>query len=117
MSSKYLSSMKSFKEIIKEARLQKGLLAREVATHLGIDQAIISKFESGSRKPSREQVQELANLFSIPEKKLVLAWLTEKIVYDLQEDEYGLEALKLAEDVVAYQTKAINIYYLKSLYQ
>jgi transcriptional regulator with XRE-family HTH domain len=34
----------------------------EVAQLLGIDQALISKFESGTRKPTREQVVKLATL-------------------------------------------------------
>ena len=49
------------KALLKNAREQKGLKTREVAQLLGIDQALISKFESGSRKPTREQVIKLAN--------------------------------------------------------
>jgi ribosome-binding protein aMBF1 (putative translation factor) len=40
------------------AREQKGSKP-EVAQLLGIDQALISKFESGTRKPTREQVVKL----------------------------------------------------------
>ena len=42
------------KTLLKNAREQKGLKTREVAQLLGIDQALISKFESGTRKPTRE---------------------------------------------------------------
>ena len=44
------------KMLLKNARELKGLKTREVAQLLGIDQALISKFESGTRKPTRDQV-------------------------------------------------------------
>ena len=44
--------MKFLKHILKEARTGKGLLTREVAHLLGIDQALVSKFENGS-SPTR----------------------------------------------------------------
>ena len=48
------------KNLLREAREKKGLKTREVAQLLGIDQALISKFESGSRKPTKDQVIKLA---------------------------------------------------------
>ena len=47
------------KNLLKEAREIKGFKTREVAQLLGIDQALISKFESGSRKPTKDQVIKL----------------------------------------------------------
>jgi transcriptional regulator with XRE-family HTH domain len=44
--------------LLKEAREQK-LKTREVAQLVGIDQALISKFESGIRRPTKEQVIKL----------------------------------------------------------
>jgi transcriptional regulator with XRE-family HTH domain len=48
-----------------------------VAQLLGIDQALISKFESGTRKPTREQVVKLATL-DIDLETIMVAWLKEK---------------------------------------
>ena len=53
------------KTLLKNARAQKGLKTREVAQLLKIDQALISKFESGTRNPTREQVIKLASLLEI----------------------------------------------------
>jgi transcriptional regulator with XRE-family HTH domain len=47
----------------------------EVAQLLGIDQALISKFESGTRKPTREQVVKLATLLDIDLETIMVAWL------------------------------------------
>src|SRR5882757_9316463 len=97
--------MKYLNQILKEGRITKGLLSREVATILDIDQALISKFENGSRKPTRKQIIQFSEIYDISEKELLVPWLTEKIVYELQEEEYGAEALTLAEDIVLYHTK------------
>jgi transcriptional regulator with XRE-family HTH domain len=45
--------MKSFGEIIKTERENKGLILRKVASALDIDQAIVSKFQRGDRIPSK----------------------------------------------------------------
>jgi transcriptional regulator with XRE-family HTH domain len=49
-----------------------------VAQLLGIDQALISKFESGTRKPTREQVVKLITLLDIDLETIMVAWLKEK---------------------------------------
>ncbi len=97
--------MKLLKDILKEARTGRGLLTREAANLSGIDQALISKFENGNRKPNRKQILKIAEVYTIAEKKLLIPWLSEKIVTELQEEEYGAEALQLAEDIVLYQLK------------
>jgi Fic family protein len=97
--------MKFLNEIIKEGRTSKGLLVREVAYKLNIDQALASKFEKGTRKPTKEQVIAMASIFGIPEKDLIVPWLSEKINYLLQDEEYGLEAMMVSEGTFNYLTK------------
>jgi Fic family protein/DNA-binding XRE family transcriptional regulator len=94
------------KTLLKNAREQKGLKTREVAQLLGIDQALISKFESGSRKPTREQVIKLASLLEIDLETLMVAWLKEKILYEIGQDEFALKALLVAEEEIRYQSKS-----------
>jgi Fic family protein/plasmid maintenance system antidote protein VapI len=103
--------MKFLKAILKEARTGKGLLTREVAQSLGIDQALISKFENGSRKPTRDQLAKLAEVYAMDEKEILIPWLSEKIAYQLLDEEYGNEALQLAEDIIEYgnQKKKVAI--------
>lgn len=72
------------KTLLKNAREQKGIKTRELANLLGIDQALISKFESGSRKPTREQLVKLSQLLDIDFDTIMTLWIKEKIV-----DEYG----------------------------
>lgn len=101
--------MKFLKTILKDARTTKGLLTREVAHLLGIDQALISKFENGKRTPTRTQLVKLAEIYTVNEKKLLVPWLSEKIANQLQDEEYGIEALTLAEDLVEYGAKKAKI--------
>ena len=93
------------KTLLKNAREQKGLKTREVAQLLGIDQALISKFESGTRKPTKEQVIKLATLLDIDLETIMVAWLKEKILYEIGHNEFALKALLVAEQEIRYQSK------------
>ncbi len=92
------------KTIIKTAREKKGLMLREVSQKLGIDQALVSKFESGTRKPTREQVHKLAEILNIDSNELMVAWLKEKILYEIGDDnDLALKAMIAAEAEIKYK--------------
>ena len=93
------------KTLIKNAREKKGLKTRELAHLLGIDQALISKFESGTRKPTKDQIVKLASLLEIDYETLMVAWLKEKILYEIGQDEFALKALQVAEEEIRYVAK------------
>ncbi len=86
------------KTLLKNAREQKGLKTREVAQLLGIDQALISKFENGFRKPTKDQVIKLASLLGIDFETLMVSWLKEKIIYEIGQDEFALKAMNMARE-------------------
>lgn len=90
------------KNLIKNAREQKGFKTRELAHLMKIDQALISKFENGSRKPTREQVTKLAQILDLDYETLLVSWLKEKILYEIGDDEFALKAMQLAEDEIKY---------------
>lgn len=86
------------KTLLKNAREQKGLKTREVAQLLGIDQALISKFENGSRKPTKDQIIKLASLLEIDFETLMVAWLKEKILYEIGQDNFALKAINMVRE-------------------
>jgi Fic family protein len=88
------------KILLKEAREKKGLKTREVAQLLGIDQALISKFESGSRKPTKEQVIKLASLLEIDLESIMIAWFKEKLLNEIGNDEFALKAMNIIREEV-----------------
>ncbi len=97
--------MNSFGQNIRRIREQKGEPLRVVAYHLGVDQAILSKIENGKRKATRKQVEILADYYNATTKELIIDWLSDKIIYDIEDDEFGIEALKVAEQKVSYLKK------------
>ena len=86
------------KTLLKNAREQKKLKTREVAHELGIDQALISKFENGTRKPTREQITKLASYLAIDFETLMIAWFKEKILYEIGDDDLALKAMMLVRE-------------------
>jgi len=97
--------MDSLGDTIRKLREVKELPLRTVAAFLDIDQAILSKIERGQRKPTREQVVKLAEYFKVKENDLLVAWLSDKLVYELEDEEVALKALQMAEEKVKYITK------------
>ena len=89
------------KILIKNARINKGLKTRELAQLLAIDQALVSKFESGTRKPTRDQVKQLAHFLDIPLEEILPLWIKEKILYEIQDEEFASQALTLVQEEIA----------------
>lgn len=103
------------KTLLKNAREQKGLKTREVAHILNIDQALISKFESGARKPTKDQIIKLSKLLEIDYETLMTTWLKEKILYEIGHEEFALKALLLAEQEIQDNKKIVNTLILNSI--
>jgi Fic family protein/plasmid maintenance system antidote protein VapI len=88
------------KNLLRNAREQKGIKTRELAQLLGIDQALISKYENGSRKPTREQVAKLAQVLDLNYETLMIAWLKEKILYEIGSDDLTLKAMNRVREEI-----------------
>lgn len=97
--------MNSFGDIIRKAREEKGLFLRQVAAEMEIDQAIISKFERGDRKPTKEQVLKFAKFYKLDKEELLVAWLSDKVANDLQDEYLADKVLKAAEQKIKYRKK------------
>ena len=97
--------MKSFGEIIKFKREEKGLFLRQVSALMELDQAIISKIERQERKASREQVVKFAKIYDLDPEELIVSWCSDKVAYELKEEENAELILKVAETKVKYLKK------------
>ena len=78
---------------LRELREKKGLLLREVAAHLEIDTAMISKIERGEKPCKKEHVPKLAKLLNASEKEVTVLWLSETIYPILRNEQYAIDAL------------------------
>jgi transcriptional regulator with XRE-family HTH domain len=97
--------MKTFGAIVKLEREKQKLLLREASAILEIDSAIISKIERGERKPSKKQVTNFADTYKLDLKELLIAWYSDKVVYEIQDASEVETILKVAESKVLYNKK------------
>ena len=96
------SKLKTIGTILRELREAKGLLLREVGAKLSLDPTILSKIERDERMPTKEQVKALADFYKDQKNDVIIAWLSDKLVYEVQEEDLALEAMKVAEEKVKY---------------
>jgi transcriptional regulator with XRE-family HTH domain len=89
-------------QIIKSRRVSLGLLLRQVAAYIDIDQAILSKIEKGERKPTKENIIKLAEILLIDEQELMIQFISDKIAYEILDVEVAEKALKVAEKKIEY---------------
>lgn len=94
--------MRTTGEIIRDQREKKGLLLRHVSSQLDIDTAILSKIERGERKATKQQIIKLAEILEINKETLLVQYLSEKILYEIKDEEFGFQALKVAEKKIKY---------------
>lgn len=70
---------------LREARQERGLLIREAAAELNLDQGLLSKIENGNRVPTEHQLCEFASFYHLNIEKLRIYRYSEKILRILQE--------------------------------
>jgi transcriptional regulator with XRE-family HTH domain len=97
--------MNDFGLKIKALREKRHEPLRIVAFHLNLDQAILSKIENGKKSATREQVLRIAEYFEVSNRDLIVDWLSDKIIYEIKNEQYGYDALKVAEKRVSYLKK------------
>ncbi|MCK5700222.1 MAG: nucleotidyltransferase domain-containing protein [Cyclobacteriaceae bacterium] len=106
--------MENIGQLIRRLREEKGEPLRKVAEYLDIDQAILSKIERGQRKSNKKQIEKLAKYFGADKKEMLVAWLRDRILYEILDEELGEEALKAAEEKIRYlRMPKINMTRLK----
>jgi transcriptional regulator with XRE-family HTH domain len=92
-------------ELLREKREEKGLLLRHVSAELDIDTAILSKIERSDRKATKQQIVKLAEILDLDKEDLLVQYLSEKILYEIKDEELGEKALKVAEQKMKYINK------------
>lgn len=95
-------------EKIRELREAKGLLLRQIAAELEIDPSLLSKIERGDKRPTRDQVIHLSEIFKMKEEDLLVIYLSDKVVYELRNEQFALKAMHVAEKKISYMIKEKN---------
>ena len=94
--------MKNIGDTLRALRESKGLLLREVGAELSLDPTLLSKIERNDRMPTKEQVKALSEFYEDKKNEVVIAWLSDKLVYEVQDEDLGLLAMKVAEKKMEY---------------
>ncbi len=90
-------NQETFGSYIRKLREDNKMPLRKLAAHLDTDQSTLSKIETNQRQPTKEMIPILAKVFKVDIKELKVKYLSEKILYEIQDEEHGLDALKVAE--------------------
>ena len=94
--------METIGSILKAIRDEKGLLLQDVTTVTGINKTLLSRIENDKRLPTREQVYLLCNFYKVNRNEIIVQWLSDKIVYEMQDEDLALAAMQVAEEKVIY---------------
>jgi transcriptional regulator with XRE-family HTH domain len=94
--------METFGELIRYRREEKGLLLRQVASALEIDQALLSKIERGRRNATKQLVIKLSDVLEIDKNELLIQFFSDKIAHELVDIDIGKDTLKVAEQKIDY---------------
>ncbi len=97
-----IMSTETIGEKLRHIREEKELPLRKVAALIDIDVAILSKMERGERRITKEVVLKLADIYDYDADDLLVLFLSDKILYEIQDEDLGIEALKVAEERAKY---------------
>ena len=90
-------------DIIRKLREEKAMPLRKIAALLDIDTSFFSKIERSERKATKEQILKLEEIFEVEKNALMIPYLSEKIYYELSDEDCATEVLKVAEERVKYE--------------
>ena len=85
--------MEKFGLYIRSLRENANLPLRKLSYYLDIDQSTLSKIERGERQFTSDMIPKLATIFSIEYKDLQIMFLKEKLLSDLTNQDFAIEAL------------------------
>lgn len=92
-------------EKLRKLREDKEMPLRKVAALVDLDVAILSKMERGERRLTKEIVQKLAKLYKHDLEELMILYLSDKIVYEIGDEDLAIKALQVAEAQIKYRKK------------
>ncbi len=95
----------TFGETIRQLRETSGLPLRKVAAHLDIDPSTLGKIERNERTATKEMIEKLAEILGASTKDLLVSFLSDKVAYQLHEEDCTKDVFKVAEEKIKYLKK------------
>lgn len=100
--------MQTIGSTFKEIRERRGLLLESVTKKTGISKTVLSRIENGRRLPTKEQVNLLCQYYQVPKNEIIVQWLSDKIVNEVQNEDLALPAIVVAEEKIKYGTNELS---------
>lgn len=94
--------MNSIGTFLKEKRENLEMQLQDVQAKTKIGLSILSRIENDKRLPTKPQLLQLAQLYNCDKHKVLVHWLSDKVVSEIKYEDFGLEALQVAEEKVLY---------------
>ena len=105
-----LDTFVSIGDTLKEIRETRGFNLQDVALKTDINYTVLSRIETGKRLPTKPQVQNLAKFYNYSEQELIKYLISDKILYEIQNEDFGMEGFLLAEQRIKYGLSLFNDY-------
>lgn len=90
-----LDTFISIGDTLKEIRENRGFNLQDVALKTDINYTVLSRIETGKRLPTKPQVQNLAKFYNYSEQELIKYLISDKILYEIQNEDFGMEGFLL----------------------
>ncbi|MCK4663326.1 MAG: DNA adenine methylase [Bacteroidales bacterium] len=97
-----LDTIASVGNILKDIRETNNFSLQDVTRVTHIDYTLLSRIETGKRLPTKEQIKRLAIFYKYDENELIKHLISDKIIYEIKDEEFGMEAIQLAERKIRY---------------
>lgn len=92
----------SIGQLLKSLRLNKGWILRELSDKTGLDPTLLSKIERAERLPTKEQIKIFCKVYRGKKEVIMLAYLSDKILQELENEKLALQAMVVAEEKIKY---------------
>lgn len=100
-----MQKVETFGETLRKLRETNEMPLRKLAALLDLDQSTLSKIERNERNANSDIIEKVAKIFKVSKKDLQVNFLSDKVAYELLEEEFGVEALQVAEEKIKYLRK------------
>ena len=83
-------------QILRVLREESGMQLCNAQEASGIEATLLSRIETGKRLPTVEQINRLARVYQVDEKKLLIQWESDRILSTVEHPDIATEALRVA---------------------
>jgi transcriptional regulator with XRE-family HTH domain len=98
-----MQNLDSIGSQIRKLRENAEMPLRKLAALLDIDQSTLSKIERDERRANTQIIDQIAKIFKTDKEKLLIAFYSDVVAYEIYEEKAFSEILQVAEAKIEYQ--------------